>query len=114
MELPCGQIEDGETPERAASRELLEETGLVARELVFLGKLHMRAGVSTGQAFLYYAGCDVRQETRLDDTELIEVGFYSPDEVDALVDNGGFAQLLGLVCWQRAKDRIGEVSCLLK
>src|SRR5262249_18088057 len=30
LELPCGHVEPGETPEEAARKELLEETGYVA------------------------------------------------------------------------------------
>lgn len=35
-ELPSGHVEKGETPEQAAARELLEETGLVAEKLTRL------------------------------------------------------------------------------
>lgn len=36
-ELPAGTLDPGETPEQAASREVLEETGLQPAELVYLG-----------------------------------------------------------------------------
>lgn len=34
--FPGGKIEDGETPEQGARRELIEETGLIAGEMTFL------------------------------------------------------------------------------
>lgn len=41
MNMPGGGIETGETPEEAASRELYEETGIVAEKLVYLCKQRM-------------------------------------------------------------------------
>ena len=111
LELPCGQIEEGEEPEAAAIRELAEETGLIATELTPLGAAYMRAGVSTGRAYLYLAECRGQQTPRPEGAELIEVQFHTPAQVDALEFCGDFAQLLGLVCWHRAKSRIGDAEC---
>lgn len=111
LEIPCGQIEEGEEPETAAIRELAEETGLIVKELTPLGAVYMRAGVSTGKAYLYIAECCDRQPPKPEGAELIEVQFHTPAQVDALEFCGDFAQLLGLVCWHRAKSRIGDAVC---
>lgn len=39
IEFPGGVIDDGEEPEAAAKRELLEETGYKADELIYLGSV---------------------------------------------------------------------------
>jgi len=40
--FPKGDIDPGETPARAASREVLEEAGMVARPVQSLGTVHYR------------------------------------------------------------------------
>ena len=44
LELPSGIIDPGETPEQAARRELIEETGYEARDLEVLGPLYPDTG----------------------------------------------------------------------
>jgi ADP-ribose pyrophosphatase len=39
LEIPSGHVDEGETPEQAAKRELREETGFVANEMILLGSL---------------------------------------------------------------------------
>jgi len=38
LEIPGGMVDEGETPEVAAGRELLEETGYLSREILYLGR----------------------------------------------------------------------------
>ena len=59
LELPSGAIEPGEAPEAAARRELLEETGCEAGELVSLGQFHVDSGRLETQQWAFFAP-DVR------------------------------------------------------
>src|ERR1700733_15425710 len=43
-EFPAGTVDLGETPEQAAKRELLEETGLQTEEMMYLGNFHPDTG----------------------------------------------------------------------
>jgi ADP-ribose pyrophosphatase len=55
LELPAGKIEAGEPPEETARRELLEETGYVARRWQFLTTLHPCVGYSDERIELFLA-----------------------------------------------------------
>jgi ADP-ribose pyrophosphatase len=81
-----GLFEIGETPHECASRELLEETGLVSEELVDLGRYRVQVNRGGGYLYAYLARNCVRapngkpsddyekQEKRLlSKRELIEV-----------------------------------------
>ncbi|MBI9043432.1 MAG: NUDIX hydrolase [Anaerolineaceae bacterium] len=47
LELPAGVIEDGESPEVCAAREIREEIGMAAKELTRIGELYLSPGYST-------------------------------------------------------------------
>jgi ADP-ribose pyrophosphatase len=55
LELPAGKIEPNESAEETARRELLEETGYVARDWRFLTTLHPCVGYSDERIELFLA-----------------------------------------------------------
>lgn len=55
LELPSGHVDDGDTPEDAARKELLEETGHVADRWEFLGDLSPDTGRLANRMWCYFA-----------------------------------------------------------
>jgi 8-oxo-dGTP pyrophosphatase MutT (NUDIX family) len=55
LEIPAGRLAPGEDPKLAAERELIEETGLKASSLIYLGPLHPSPGVMDEVIHLYLA-----------------------------------------------------------
>jgi 8-oxo-dGTP pyrophosphatase MutT (NUDIX family) len=55
LELPSGQIDDGELPETAARRELAEETGYQANKFELLGTLSPDTGRFGNSVWCFYA-----------------------------------------------------------
>ena len=55
LELPAGKVDPGEAPLTSAQRELLEETGYVARDWRHLTTLHPCVGYSNEKVELYLA-----------------------------------------------------------
>lgn len=54
FDFPAGSIQQNETPEHAAKRELLEETGYKADNLILLGKFAQSPGWSADYFHLYF------------------------------------------------------------
>src|SRR5689334_14101643 len=54
LELPSGHVEKNETPEQAARKELLEETGYTGTEFELLGTLSPAIGRFTNQMWCYF------------------------------------------------------------
>jgi 8-oxo-dGTP pyrophosphatase MutT (NUDIX family) len=89
IEIPGGMVDPGETPMEAAGRELLEETGFRAAEIVPLGVANPNPALfgNTLHAFL---GRDVEwvEEVRNESTEETHVEVVSPAELRRLVRAG--------------------------
>jgi ADP-ribose pyrophosphatase len=73
LEIPAGRLGPGEPPLQCAGRELQEETGLQAEELVPLGMIYSSPGVFDEIIHLYAATVISQGEAAPEDDEDIEV-----------------------------------------
>lgn len=87
-EIPAGKLEKGEDPYKAALRELEEETGNKASELIHLTDIYPTCGYSSEIIYLYLAKDFVKTETNFDEDEVIESEFIPLDEVKAMIKDG--------------------------
>ena len=111
IELPCGAIEPGEDPEAAMKRELLEETGCEAKEIVALPPVSPNPARYANTIYAYVAfGTTQTKEQNLDETEDIAFRFWPLQEVMELIRNGEFWQSLHLASLMLAFDKAGLLS----
>jgi len=75
IELPAGLLDKkGETPREAAKRELLEETGYLAKKLILVLKRPLDPAVLSNELFCFFApNVELKGKAKTEDTEEIEV-----------------------------------------
>ena len=85
LEAPAGKLEKGEDPLECGVRELSEETGLSAEEMIPMGSMCTSPGFSTERLYLYLARGLHRGESHPDEGEFLNVERYPLSELVEMV-----------------------------
>lgn len=86
-EMPTGGIKPGEAPELAAQRELAEEAGYRANQLIPINIYYTSKSVCDETAYLYLGYDLVQQTLPPDDTEFFEVETFAFKDVLRMVND---------------------------
>lgn len=88
-EAPAGTLGAGETPEQCAHRELAEEAGLQASELIHAGMIFTTPGFTDEKIHIFIArGCSPVPVARDEDEVIVEVVQRRYDECLAMLAGG--------------------------
>jgi len=102
LEIPGGVLEDHDTPEEAARRELYEETGYRPSEMILLGGVHPNPAIQNNLCYTFLARdvfmAGVQQQ---DDMEDIEVLLRPLSQIPRLIREGEITHALVLAAFYR-------------
>lgn len=87
VEFPSGYIEDNETLESAAKRELKEETGYISNDIIILGSYRAQLGIDSSLVNIVLArNCKKTSDQMLSESEYINHDEFTFEELSMLVD----------------------------
>lgn len=97
LEFPAGKLDPNETTQHCAQRELREETGFLAREWAYAGRMHNACAYSTEFIEIWLARGLSAGAQELDEGEFVEYFPMDEAELQALAARGELTDAKTLV-----------------
>lgn len=88
LELPAGKIDDGESPEECARRELKEETGYMAENFKKILTLNPSPAFSDETLYVYLATGLSKGQSKPDEDEFISAKEFTLEETLKMIEQG--------------------------
>lgn len=102
LEIPGGMVDEPESPDNCARRELLEETGYEADKVVYLGRSHPNPAIQSNWIYHFAGlGCTDTGVTKFDQHESIQTRLVELNEIQELIENEEITHSLVIAGFQR-------------
>lgn len=121
IEFPAGYIEEGESIEEAANRELLEETGYLSEKVEVMDHYYAQLGIDSGIVNIVLArGCMKISNQNLGESEYINYIEVTLEELGELFENNtihsvgcklAFSRLLDMKR-QRKEEKVKKINSI--
>lgn len=98
LELIAGTLSKDEAPELCAAREIQEEGGYKAQNLIPIGTIYPAPGFCDEIQYLYFAKGLSKSSLPQDDDEIIEVVEMSTSDILSAIDSGKLKDGKSLAC----------------
>lgn len=87
-EIPAGKINNGESPDETAKRELEEEGGVKAKRVELMYLTYPSPGYTNEKIYIYKAKGITDSKTNLDEDEFLTSRWFSKREIKKMIKNG--------------------------
>lgn len=104
LELPAGKLEPSDTPESGAIRELREETGLEAKEMIYLGSCLPSPGYTSEVLHLFLALDLTMGKMDLDPGEYLNCFRVQIEETMEWIMDGRIQDAKTIICLFKARE----------
>ena len=107
LEIPAGKLNEGESPEDAARRELAEEVGIKAEKMKLIASVYVSPGYTNEKIFIYHCERFSKTEQDLDDGEFLNVVKIPVETAFEMLERGEITDAKTVIALLYLKNTIG-------